>query len=145
MMSEAARYMIAHGTKGPMINITSTRGERAYPSDGLYGGLGRRAQPRHSILRAGRVPVRHPHQQHRAGRDPRTHQRGADRAGIPKWEIFWDELGTRIPLGRSGLPEDIGNLVVFLASEKASYITGMTIRVDGGLILPACPSWSPRI
>ena len=52
---------------------------------------------------------------------------------------FWDELGHRIPLGRSGLPEDIGNAVVFLASDRASYITGMTIRVDGGLILPGMP------
>ena len=52
---------------------------------------------------------------------------------------FWDELGHRIPLGRSGLPEDIGNMVAFLASDKASYVTGLTVRVDGGLILPGMP------
>lgn len=52
---------------------------------------------------------------------------------------FWDELGEAIPLGRSGTPEDIANAVVFLASDKASYITGETIRVDGGLILPGMP------
>ena len=37
-----------------------------------------------------------------------------------------------IPLGRAGVPEDVANLVSFLASEKSSYITGQVIRVDGG-------------
>ena len=54
-------------------------------------------------------------------------------------EDFWDALGRKIPLGRSGLPEDMGHAVAFLASEKASYITGITLRVDGGLILPGMP------
>ncbi|MDP2855622.1 MAG: SDR family NAD(P)-dependent oxidoreductase [bacterium] len=40
-----------------------------------------------------------------------------------------------IPWGRMGLPEDIANAVVFLASEKADYITGQTIIVDGGWTL----------
>ena len=55
---------------------------------------------------------------------------------------FWDLLGPRIPLGRVGTPEDIGRAVAFLASEKASYITGVTLRVDGGLILPGMPEES---
>ena len=40
-----------------------------------------------------------------------------------------------IPLARMGEPEDIANAVVFLASEKANYITGQTIVVDGGWTL----------
>jgi 3-oxoacyl-[acyl-carrier protein] reductase len=39
-----------------------------------------------------------------------------------------------IPLGRLGEPEDVANLVVFLASEAAAYITGTAIQVDGGLV-----------
>ena len=38
-----------------------------------------------------------------------------------------------VPLGKLGHPEDVANLVAFLASDKASYITGEVIGVDGGL------------
>jgi 3-oxoacyl-[acyl-carrier protein] reductase len=39
-----------------------------------------------------------------------------------------------IPLGHHGDPEDIANLVVFLASDKAKFITGQAINVDGGMV-----------
>jgi 3-oxoacyl-[acyl-carrier protein] reductase len=38
----------------------------------------------------------------------------------------------QIPLGRLGRPEEFANMVVFLASERASYITGVSIAIDGG-------------
>jgi 3-oxoacyl-[acyl-carrier protein] reductase len=41
---------------------------------------------------------------------------------------------TDIPAGRIGSPEEFANMVVFLASERASYVTGTVIQVDGGLI-----------
>jgi 3-oxoacyl-[acyl-carrier protein] reductase len=44
------------------------------------------------------------------------------------------ELADTIPLKRLAKPEEIANLVTFLSSEKASYITGNTIQVDGGYI-----------
>ncbi len=40
-----------------------------------------------------------------------------------------------IPLGRMGNPEDIAPAVVFLASEGASYITGQTLLIDGGMVM----------
>lgn len=43
------------------------------------------------------------------------------------------EITKNIPLKRLGNPEDVADLVEFLASEKASYITGQVISVDGGL------------
>jgi glucose 1-dehydrogenase len=45
------------------------------------------------------------------------------------------EGGKRIPWGRLGTPEDIGKAVAFLASDDADYITGATLRVDGGFLL----------
>jgi NAD(P)-dependent dehydrogenase (short-subunit alcohol dehydrogenase family) len=45
------------------------------------------------------------------------------------------EFGFKIPVGRQGSPEDVGNLVLFLASDMSSYITGSEIVIDGGNIL----------
>ncbi len=46
-----------------------------------------------------------------------------------------DEMLKSIPLNRAGKPEDVANLVVFLCSEKADYITGQVIHVDGGMLI----------
>ena len=45
------------------------------------------------------------------------------------------EFGYKIPMGRQGTPEDIGKLVLFLASDDSSYLTGSEIVIDGGNIL----------
>ncbi len=50
-------------------------------------------------------------------------------------ETTKDKLTKSIPLQRLGLPEDISNLVCFLASENSSYITGQTFNVDGGMVM----------
>lgn len=39
-----------------------------------------------------------------------------------------------VPLGRYGRPEEVGDVVAFLASERASYISGVTVLVDGGML-----------
>ena len=46
-----------------------------------------------------------------------------------------EDLMTLIPYGRIGLPEDIGKIAVWLASDESDYITGTTIFADGGMLL----------
>jgi NAD(P)-dependent dehydrogenase (short-subunit alcohol dehydrogenase family) len=41
------------------------------------------------------------------------------------------------PLGRIGKPEEVANVVIFLASSQSSFITGASIMVDGGLSIKA--------
>jgi NAD(P)-dependent dehydrogenase (short-subunit alcohol dehydrogenase family) len=42
--------------------------------------------------------------------------------------------GRAVPLGRVGVPADLGNLIAYLCSDAGSYITGQVIAVDGGLL-----------
>ena len=53
----------------------------------------------------------------------------ADFKGDPK---ILEATLARVPLGRMGKPEEVSNLVLFLASGESSYITGSTIVIDGG-------------
>lgn len=46
-----------------------------------------------------------------------------------------DKIITGIPMGRTGKPEDVAEVVAFLASEQAGYITGEVLRVDGGMAM----------
>ncbi len=156
LMRNAADYMIRHNVKGSLINITSSRGERAYPECGIYCGL--KAALNHAVeafaldvakygIRVNNVApgatrvrtkedLRHPDAEDE--KDYYFREEFRDHS-VPIRSDFWDELGTMIPLLRAGTPEDIANAVCFLVSDRASYITGITLRVDGGLILPGMP------
>ena len=46
-----------------------------------------------------------------------------------------EEIAKNIPLHRIGTPEDVANVVKFLAGEQSSYITGQIINVDGGMLM----------
>jgi 3-oxoacyl-[acyl-carrier protein] reductase len=50
-------------------------------------------------------------------------------------EKVLEGMKSRTPLGRLGEPDDIANAYLFLASEEASFITGATLRVDGGIVV----------
>lgn len=45
---------------------------------------------------------------------------------------FDAQMSAKVPLGRMGLPEDIANLVLFLATDQSSYLTAQAIDIDGG-------------
>jgi 3-oxoacyl-[acyl-carrier protein] reductase len=50
-------------------------------------------------------------------------------------EKILDGMRSRTPLGRLGEPRDVANAYLFLASDEASFITGETLRVDGGIVV----------
>ena len=127
----AARHMVAQGIQGNIIFVTSSRGERAYPNDPIYGGL--KAALKRSCESIAMDLSPH-------GIRVNCLAPGATQVRDSEHAQQWSrELGSRIPLGRLGTPRECGYAVSYLVSEKAGYITGVTLRIDGGLILPGMP------
>lgn len=136
----AARHMIADGIKGSIFFITSSRGVRAYPEDFLYGGLKSALQRSCESIALDLSPygirVNCVAPGATKNREPKP--------GQPDWtQAPWIKA---IPMGRIGTPRENGELIAFLASDKATYITGITVRVDGGLILSGPPEgWATPV
>jgi len=55
-----------------------------------------------------------------------------DRGDVPDYERGYEEWATDSPLSRIGDPRELGDVVAFLASERASYVNGAAVPVDGG-------------
>lgn len=146
MIRDAARYMAQHDTHGSIINISSSRAERAYPADCIYEGLKAALNTTMHSMALDLAPygIRINNIAPGAIRNRTDEELAAATDERSKKFIetdFWNRLGKKIPLGRYGLPEDIAEAVLFLSSDKASYITGEVLRIDGGLILPGMPEW----
>lgn len=131
-----ARHMIEADVEGSIINHTSQAGDRRTDAFGLYGisktairGLTwRMAQElaeNNIRMNAISTDVTETHQ---TRKEARMQAETEDRT--PE-EILQDR-GKKRPLGRVGQPVDLAHAVMFLASEKADYIVGDTLRVSGG-------------
>jgi glucose 1-dehydrogenase len=124
-----ANHMVDHQITGSIINITSSRAERAYPLDSVYGGM------KAALMRASQSTALE-----LAPYGIRVNSVGPGAIQVrDNLQAFYNQLGPKIPLGRAGQPQDIAQAVAWLISKEASYITGIHLRVDGGLILPGMP------
>lgn len=124
----AANHMIENKIEGKIVFISSTRGFRAYRNDVVYGSL------KAALIRAVEslaLELSDHHITVNAIAPGATQVRHLESDAI----LAQGFIPKLIPLQRKGHPNDIAGAVSFLVSEDSSYITGETIKVDGGLIL----------
>ncbi len=123
----AANVMVDNGTRGAIVNISSFAAARAHRYMAAYDATkgGMEAMTRTMAIDLApfgiRVNVVGPGAIHTQEYEPLGEEAKARRGSV-------------VPLGRVGYPEDIAGAVVFLCSDDASYITGQTIYVDGGML-----------
>ena len=123
----AARMMVAHGIKGAIVNMSSINAQLAIPSIPAYcaskGGVMQLTKV--AALALARQGIRVNAVGPGSIDTPMM-------AGVNANPAAMAMAMSRTPLGRMGTAREIGDVVAFLCSAKASYITGETIYVDGG-------------
>lgn len=123
----AARLMMDQGG-GRIINITSIAGDLARPGDAAYtaakGGLGGLTRALAAELGPHNITV------NAIAPGYFATEANAEMVKDKKTQSWLEE---RTSLGRWGRPDELAGAAVFLASDAASYITGQTITVDGGM------------
>lgn len=124
--AEAARSMIARGTKGTIVNISSQVGHVGGPLRAAYAG----AKGGLNSLTRSLAAEWAPHGIRVVGVSPSfTRTEMMERAAQnPEFRKNFE----KIPLGRPGEPEEVAAAVVYLASDAGRFVTGHTLRVDGG-------------
>jgi NAD(P)-dependent dehydrogenase (short-subunit alcohol dehydrogenase family) len=125
----AARSMVAAGNGGTIVNLASSSIFGASPRGVHYaaskGGVV-------SMTRAMAVELA-PFKIRVNAIAPGLTDTAQPRYGSTEEELA--ERAASLPLGRMGLPEDIANVAVFLASDKSAFITGQTVHPNGGLFM----------
>ncbi|NLG84291.1 MAG: SDR family oxidoreductase [Firmicutes bacterium] len=123
-----ARRMLEQGRGGCIIVVTSINALWPLPGQAVYSATKAALEALVRCLAVDLAP---------AGIRVNSVAPGAIRTAMNKHftpEVI-ERLNARIPLGRIGEPEDIGEVGAFLASDAARYLTGSTIVVDGGYML----------
>ncbi len=125
----AARQMIQQGSGGRIINISSIHEDLPMPTNAAYcaskGGV-------RMLMRTIAVELA-PHKITVNNIAPGAIYTSID-ADVESDKQLDNKILEEIPLGRWGTPEDVAHLAAFLASDEASYITGSTYIIDGGMI-----------
>jgi glucose 1-dehydrogenase len=128
----AARQMVKQGDGGRIVNISSVHEDLPMPTNAAYcsakGGL-------RMLMRTIAVELA-PHKITVNNIAPGAIYTPID-ADVEANPAFEEKLMAEIPLGRWGKPEEVADLALFLASDSASYCTGSTFFVDGGMIRQA--------
>lgn len=125
MTKNVSQYMIKQRS-GRIINISSVVG--------IHGNAG---QANYSASKAGIIGLTKSLAKELAGRNILVNAIAPGFIETDMTSVLKDEVKTNImnsiPLKREGKPEEVANVVKFLASEDSSYITGQVISVDGGM------------
>lgn len=124
----AAKQMLAQGGGGRIINVSSVHEDWPMPGNTPYcvskGGM-------RMLTRTAAVELA-PHDIRVAGVAPGAVATPINTPTL-KDPAAMKKLDAAIPLGRMATPEEIAKVVVFLASDEASYLTATTVTVDGGM------------
>lgn len=129
LMRAAAPHLAAR--KGAVVNVSSVNGLRSFPGvlaycvskaavDQLTRCAALEMAPLGVRVNAVNPGVTVTNLHRRSGMDE------------PQYEGFLERSKTTHPLGRPGRPDDVAEMIVFLASDRAAWMTGETIPIDGG-------------
>ena len=123
----AAKQMMAQGEGGAIINISSIEGENPAPMHSHYNAA------KGGVLMHTRAAAHElgPHSIRVNTVSPGLIWREGIESDWPDGVERWEK---RAPLTRLGMPEDVGDTCLFLASPGARWITGANLRVDGGVM-----------